>query len=181
MSITWIKAMTAYRAMAFLGLSSLALVTLAAPLLAQEGPASGAVNDQIATSPETTLYCENIRVPAHEARVRWQAQALLRIEERIEERMRELAALRDEYEDWLARRQEFLRKAEDGVIDIYARMRPDAAAAQLASMDNETASAVIARLNPRQASAILNEMEPGRAAQLTKTVAGTALSQEKAL
>jgi flagellar motility protein MotE (MotC chaperone) len=187
MNITWIKAMTAYRAMAFLGLSSLAVVGFASPLLAQEGAAGGASVDQIATNPriatnpEVALYCENIREPAHEVRIRWQAQALLEIEKRIEVRMRELAALRDEYEDWLARRQEFLRKAEDGVIDIYARMRPDAAAAQLASMDNETASAVIARLNPRQASAILNEMEPGRAAQLTKTVAGTALSKEKAL
>lgn len=130
---------------------------------------------------ETALYCESIRDSAQEARVRWQAQALLEIEARIEDRLRELAALRDEYEEWLARRQEFLRKAEDGVIDIYSRMRPDAAAAQLSAMDNETAGAVIARLNPRQASAILNEMEPARAAQLTKTVAGTALDPEKAL
>jgi flagellar motility protein MotE (MotC chaperone) len=127
------------------------------------------------------LYCENIRDAAHEARVGWQAQSLLEIEARIEARMRELADLRADYEEWLARRQEFLRKAEDGVIDIYARMRPEAAAAQLASMDNETASAVIAKLNPRQSSAILNEKEPGRAAQLTKTVAGTALTQENAL
>ena len=130
---------------------------------------------------EVGLYCANIRDAAHEARVGWQAQSLLAIEARIEARMRELADLRADYEEWLARRQEFLRRAEDGVIDIYARMRPDAAAAQLASMDNETAGAVIARLNPRQSSAILNEMEPGRAAQLTKTVAGSALTPENAL
>jgi flagellar motility protein MotE (MotC chaperone) len=175
MSIASFKSRRANRSSAILPIAGIVYVCLAAPSLAQ-GSESGRDGN-----PEIGLYCENIRESAREARVRWQAQALLEIEERVEERMRELAALRSKYEEWLARRAEFLRKAEDGVIDIYARMRPDAAAAQLASMDNETASAVIARLNPRQASAILNEMEPGRAAQLTKTVAGTALSQENAL
>ncbi|HSP24602.1 MAG TPA: MotE family protein [Saliniramus sp.] len=179
MSTASFKPMRANRGSVFLPLAGIAFALLATPSLAQDlegGPEAGP-----AMNPEVRLYCESIREPAQEARVRWQAQALLDIEERIEGRMRELAALRTEYEEWLARREEFLRKAEDGVIDIYARMRPDAAAAQLASMDNETASAVIAKLNPRQASAILNEMEPGRAAQLTKTVAGTALTQENAL
>lgn len=179
MSIASFKPMRANWGSVFLPLAGIAFALLATPSLAQSlenRPVAGAPADA-----EVELYCESIRVPAQEARVRWQAQALLDIEDRIEERMRELAALRGEYEQWLARREEFLRKAEDGVIEIYARMRPDAAAAQLASMDNETASAVIAKLNPRQASAILNEMEPGRAAQLTKTVAGTALTQENAL
>lgn len=162
-----------------LTLSGFTFFYVASPLLA-ETPVQASVA-QPAADPEVALYCENIRDAAHEARVGWQAQSLLEIEARIETRMRELADLRASYEEWLARRQEFLRKAEDGVIDIYARMRPDAAAAQLASMDNETASAVIAKLNPRQSSAILNEMEPGRAAQLTRTVAGTVLTQENAL
>jgi flagellar motility protein MotE (MotC chaperone) len=171
---------------AFFALSGFILLNSTSILLAQPLPAQPLVeaeppSAQAHLSAEVGLYCENIRDAAHEARVGWQAQSLLEIEARIEARMRELADLRADYEEWLARRQEFLRKAEDGVIDIYARMRPEAAAAQLASMDNETASAVIAKLNPRQSSAILNEMEPGRAAQLTKTVAGTALTQENAL
>ena len=57
---------------------------------------------------------------------------------------------------------------------IYARMRPDAAASQLAAMDEETAAAVLTKLNPRNASAILNEMPPARAARLTMTIAGAA-------
>ncbi|MCG6122843.1 MAG: MotE family protein [Microvirga sp.] len=133
-----------------------------------------------ASEADAARYCEAIRDPAREARVAWQAQSLLDIEARVEARIAELAALRAEYETWLARREDFLRKAEETVISIYARMRPDAAAAQLAAMDNETAGAVIAKLNPRQSSAILNEMEPGRAALLTRGIAGTAFSQDNA-
>lgn len=50
-------------------------------------------------------------------------------------------------------------------------MRPDAAAAQIAGLEETKAIAVLYRLKPREASAILNEMEPGRAAQLTSALA----------
>jgi flagellar motility protein MotE (MotC chaperone) len=158
---------------ALAGIGYLAIGLFATPATAEE-PAAEQVSDQL-------RYCEAIHDSAREARAAWQAQALLEIEERIEKRLEDLARERAAYEDYLARREEFLRRAEEGVIEIYARMRPDAAAAQLAAMDNQTASAVIAKLNPRQASAILNEMEPGRAALLTRTVAGSALDQENAL
>ena len=151
------------------GLGYLAAIMIATSAIASEPP-----SDQL-------RYCEAIHDTAREARAAWQAQALLEIEERIEARLADLARERAAYEDYIARRKEFLRRAEEAVIEIYARMRPDAAAAQLAAMDNQTASAVIAKLNPRQASAILNEMEPGRAALLTRTVAGSALDQENAL
>ena len=157
------------RGRTLVGISCLAVILIATNAIAEE-PAS----DQL-------RYCEAIHDTAREARAAWQAQALREIEERIEARLADLARERAAYEDYIARREEFLRRAEEAVIEIYARMRPDAAAAQLAAMDNQTASAVIAKLNPRQASAILNEMEPGRAALLTRTVAGSALDQENAL
>jgi flagellar motility protein MotE (MotC chaperone) len=157
----------------FAGIACLALGLIASPVFAEDRAAEQD-SDQL-------RYCKAIHDSASEARAAWQAQALLEIEERIEARIEDLARERAAYEEYLARREEFLRRAEEGVIEIYARMRPDAAAAQLAAMDNQTASAVIAKLNPRQASAILNEMEPGRAALLTRTVAGSALDQENAL
>ena len=46
-------------------------------------------------------------------------------------------------------------------------MRPDAAAQQLAAMDEETAAAVLTKLDPRIASIILNEMDRAQAARLT--------------
>lgn len=160
------------------GIGCLVLALVITPAFAEQPRAEQAPAEQAS---DQLRYCEAIHDPAREARAAWQAQALLEIEERIEARLEDLARERAAYEDYLARREEFLRRAEEGVIEIYARMRPDAAAAQLAAMDNQTASAVIAKLNPRQASAILNEMEPGRAALLTRTVAGSALDQENAL
>ncbi len=158
---------------ALVGIGCLALAVTIGPVLAEE------TDTQEAS--DALRYCTAIHDPAREARAAWQAQALLEIEQRIEARLADLARERAAYEDYIARREEFLRRAEEGVIEIYARMRPDAAAAQLAAMDNQTASAVIAKLNPRHSSAILNEMEPGRAALLTRTVAGSALDQENAL
>lgn len=126
---------------------------------------------------DVALYCAAIRDDAHEARVAWQTRSLLEIEARIDARLADLAAMRAEVEASLAKREEHLRQAEEGIVAIYARMRPDAAAAQLAALDSQTASAVIAKLDPRQASAILNEMEPGRAAQLARTATDTALDE----
>jgi flagellar motility protein MotE (MotC chaperone) len=79
-----------------------------------------------------------------------------------------------EYQSWLARREEFSRKAQQVVVTIYARMRPDAAAAQLVAMDEEMAAAVLTKLEPRNASLILNEMDAAQAARLTATIGGAA-------
>ena len=54
------------------------------------------------------------------------------------------------------------------MLRIYARMRPDAAALQLAALDEETAAAVLTKLEPRTASLILNEMDPAQAARLDR-------------
>ena len=51
-------------------------------------------------------------------------------------------------------------------------MKPDAAAAQLAMMDETLGSAIIAKLPPRSASLILAEMPAEQAARLTSALAG---------
>lgn len=167
----------------FAGLAAFAcLAALAHPALAldpaaiDETPALVHADDE--QPADIALYCAAISDAAQDARAAWQAQALLDIEARIEARLVELARLSAELETALARREEHLRQAQDGIVAIYARMRPDAAAAQLAALDDEMASAVIARLAPRQASAILNEMEPGRAAQLARTATETARHED---
>ena len=58
-----------------------------------------------------------------------------------------------------------MKKADEGVIAIYAKMRPEAAAAQMAIMEDATAAALLAKLNPRVASSILNEMDAGQGGQ----------------
>jgi flagellar motility protein MotE (MotC chaperone) len=120
---------------------------------------------------DATEYCKNITDAALDARVAWQQKQLEASEAKLRERIAELEVKRAEYEKWLKLREDFLKKAEDNVVEIYSGMNPDAAAQQIASMADETAAAVLAKLRVRTASAILNEMEPGRAAHLADTLA----------
>jgi flagellar motility protein MotE (MotC chaperone) len=119
-------------------------------------------------------YCTNIADAAADARLAWQKRTLLELEQEIAKRLALLEEKSAELQKWLARRDEFSKKAQAVVVTIYARMRPDAAAAQLVAMDEETAAAVLTKLDPRNASAILNEMEATQAARLAATISGAA-------
>jgi flagellar motility protein MotE (MotC chaperone) len=128
-------------------------------------PATGKSADR-----RPTQYCESIADAAADARYLLQKEALAKMEKEIEGRIKVLEAKRNEYEEWLIKRNAFLAKADEKVVSIYARMRPDAAAIQLANMEDEIAAAILAKLHPRASSAVLNEMEPARAAQLTNVI-----------
>jgi flagellar motility protein MotE (MotC chaperone) len=119
-------------------------------------------------------YCVNVADATADARYAWQKKTLVDLERELDKRMLLLEAKAAETRDWLLRRDEFSKKARDGLVLIYARMRPDAAAAQLAAMDEETAAAVINRLDPKNASGIMSEMDPAKAARLTSIIAGAA-------
>jgi len=136
------------------------LVTVTAPAAATPSPGQ--------------QYCVNIADTAADARFAWQKKTLGEIEQELDRRIALLEQRAKEYREWLARRDEFARKAQGTLVEIYSKMRPDAAASQLAVMDEETAAAVLTKLKPRMASAILNEMPPGPAARLTTTIAGAA-------
>jgi flagellar motility protein MotE (MotC chaperone) len=148
----------------------LTTATVAKNATSSSAPAEPATTDQRGS--DATEYCKNITDAALDARVAWQQKQLEASEARLRERITELEAKRAEYEKWLKLREDFLKKAEDSVVEIYSGMNPDAAAQQIASMADETAAAVLAKLRVRSASAILNEMEPGRAAHLADTLAG---------
>lgn len=119
-------------------------------------------------APKPPAYCAGIADAAADARFAWQKEQLAALEKQVEERIARLEAKRAEYESWLARRNAFLSKADEGVVAIYTKMRPDAAALQLANMPDESAAAILTKLNARTASAILSEMEAARAAQLAR-------------
>jgi flagellar motility protein MotE (MotC chaperone) len=121
---------------------------------------------------DAAKFCSNIADAALDARVAWQQKELEAAEAKLRQRIAELEAKRAEYEQWLKLREDFLKKAEDSVVEIYSRMEPEAAALQIASMADDTAAAVLAKLRVRSASAILNEMEPARGARLADTLAG---------
>jgi flagellar motility protein MotE (MotC chaperone) len=135
-------------------------------------PASGETVTTEQRGSDAADFCKNMTDVALDARVAWQQKQLESSEAKLRERIAELEAKRSEYEKWLKLREDFLKKAEESVVEIYSRMDPDAAAQQIASMNDDTAAAVLAKLRVRNASAILNEMEPRRAAQLADTLAG---------
>jgi flagellar motility protein MotE (MotC chaperone) len=121
---------------------------------------------------EVALFCGNVADPAVDARLAWQIKELEKAEGLLRERIAEVEAKRAEYEKWMALRDDFLKKAEASVVEIYSRMKPDAAASQIAGMADETAAAVLAKLSPRSSSAIFNEMDTARAARLADLLGG---------
>lgn len=121
---------------------------------------------------EVALFCSNVADPAVDARLAWQIKELERAETQLRERIAEVEAKRAEYEKWMVLRDDFLKKAEAQVVEIYSKMKPDAAATQIAGMSDETAAAVLAKLSPRSSSAIFNEMDTARAAHLADVLGG---------
>lgn len=124
-------------------------------------------------------YCFNIADAAKDARYAWQKKTLADIEVELNKRIALLDERTAEYQKWLARRDEFIRQAEDGVVKIYTGMKPDAAAVQLTLMQEETAAAILTKLGTRPAAAILNEMDPTKAAKLTMIITGAAKLKKK--
>lgn len=121
---------------------------------------------------EVALFCSNVVDPAVDARLAWQLKELEKAETLLRERIAEVEAKRADYEKWMALRDDFLKKAEAQVVEIYSKMKPDAAATQIAGMADETAAAVLAKLSPRSSSAIFNEMDTARAAHLADLLGG---------
>jgi flagellar motility protein MotE (MotC chaperone) len=126
------------------------------------------------TGDEVQRFCTNITDAARDRRYALQAKELERLKGEIDERMKALEAKRKEYEDWLKRRDDFLAKAEDNVVKIYAKMKPDAAAERLAEVKVELAAGILMKLDPRQSSTILNEMDSKAAATITGIMASAA-------
>lgn len=163
--------------------TALGLVLLAmsgAGCLAQTAPAPinasapAAVPPRLPDGPEANAaqYCAGIANAANDARYARQMAALAAMEKELEARIAALEAKRAEYQEWLQRRETFLKKADESLVAMVSQMRPDAAAAQLTAMNEFAAAAILSRLAPRTASAIMNEMDPNRAAILATTIAG---------
>lgn len=143
----------------------LALLPPTARAAETKGAAAASVSDEIQT------FCTNIAEPARDQRYLIQKKKLTDLQADIDERIKTLEARRAEYEDWLTRRNDFLKTAEAGLVDIYAKMDADAAAKQLQLIDPDVAAALVMKLTPGQASAILNEMTPESAARLAGIIA----------
>jgi flagellar motility protein MotE (MotC chaperone) len=163
-----------------LEIAALMLAITASAVWAEDAkPARPAATASVAPVPakptpedNAALYCKNIANAAADARYARQADSLAAMNDELGKRIDALEKKRAEYEEWVKRREDFLRKADEAVVAIYSQMRPDAAAQQIAVMDAEAAAAILSKLSPRVASAILNEMDAPTAAHLTNVMAG---------
>jgi flagellar motility protein MotE (MotC chaperone) len=161
-------------------------ITLAlAGLLLAVGPARTASGEKAAVAAqadtegtEVQRFCSNIADAARDRRYALQAKELEKLKSEIDERMKALEAKRVEYEQWLKRRDDFLSKAEDNVVKIYAKMKPDAAAERLAEVRIELAAGILMKLDPRQSSTILNEMDSKAAATITAVMASATRKED---
>ncbi len=172
---------TIHAAVLMVALSALAGPGPAWPALAAEQakadqtqpPAADEASAADSSGANAAAYCKNIANQAADARYARQAESLAAMTKALDDRIAALEAKRADYEKWVGRREDLLKRADESVVAIYSQMRPDAAAQQIAVMQQEAAAAILSKLQPRTASAILNEMDPTVAATLTNVMAGT--------
>ena len=160
-------------------LSSVLALLLGAtqPSFAQQAEAPVPLTQQLAQPTlgnldEIRKFCGNLDNQASDARYSLQAKQLADLKADVDKRMQALEEKRKEYEIWLKRRDDFVNKAQDSLVDIISKMKPDAAAAQMALIGDEPAAALILKLNPRVSSIILNEMPAEKAAKLARVIVG---------
>ncbi len=119
-------------------------------------------------------YCANIAIPARDARYQLQKKILTDLQKRIDEQLILLQDLHQKNIKFEAEQTEKAKSVQKAVTDIYSKMKPDVAAAQLELLDPEMAVAILNQLNVRAASSILNEMKGNSAAVITALMAAPA-------
>jgi flagellar motility protein MotE (MotC chaperone) len=119
---------------------------------------------------ETHELCANIAASIEQERLIRQQKALGDIEAQIKSRLAALQAKETEVGARIERLEAFEKKADESLIAFYAGMKPDAAAAQLAELDEDIAAGILLKLKTKASSAILNEMQADRGAALIKRI-----------
>lgn len=130
------------------------------------------------TSDEVERFCGNIVDAARDRRYALQAAELAQLQKDVDRRIALLETKRAEYEEWLQRRETFMEKAQQSVVQIYTKMKPDAAAGQLSQLRAEIAASILMKLDARVSSVILNEMETKAAAALTSIMVSAARPED---
>ena len=124
-------------------------------------------------------YCANVAPVAAEARIAWETRRLNELDAQIKQRVSELQKAEADTRDWVSKRDALLNSASDDVVSIYSKMDPEAAAAQIAAMDESIAVSILHKLKVGAASAIFDQMEAARAARLTSLILAVAAPEKK--
>lgn len=163
-------------------LTGIALLAGVPAVASEDGKAGGGKEaaEELPMPPPTTpvqlspaeQYCANVIDAAAAAQIAEQTRKLEKAQKTIDDRVALLSAKTEELKKWVKKREDFTAHATDALVEIYSKMKPDAAANQLAAMDELTAAAITSKLSPKVSSLMLAEMNAGKAARLTAIVAG---------
>jgi flagellar motility protein MotE (MotC chaperone) len=121
---------------------------------------------------EASRFCANAAPSIAEARVAWETRQLGELDAQVKQRLADIEKAEAAIQDWVAKRDAMLKSASDDLVAIYAKMAPEAAATQIAAMDDQMAAAILGKLKSGAAGAILNEMEADRASKLAVVLSG---------
>ena len=169
-----------------------ATVFLASPVFAQDGHSPNKEKPKAAANKtsekaaidkppdlEASRFCANAAPSIAEARIAWEARQLSELDAQVKQRLADLEKAEASVKEWVAKRDASLKAASDDLVAIYAKMQPEAAATQIAAMDDQMAAAILGKLKPGAAGAILNEMEAERASKLAVVLSGTTSGEKK--
>lgn len=117
-------------------------------------------------------YCSSIIEATSAAQIAQQTRNLQKAQKEIDDRIALLTAKAQVLKSWMKLREEFVARATASLVQIYGKMKPDSAAAQLAAMDEMTSAAIISKLAPKVSSPIMAEMDVAKAARLSAVIAG---------
>ncbi|ADJ24893.1 conserved hypothetical protein [Hyphomicrobium denitrificans ATCC 51888] len=117
-------------------------------------------------------YCSSVVDATAAAQIAQQTSNLEKASKELAGRVAILDAKTTELKSWVKKREEFTAKATTALLDIYSKMKPDAAAHQLTEMNELTAAAITAKLSPKVSSLILAEMDTAKASRLMAIIAG---------
>ncbi len=123
-------------------------------------------------------FCGTVAASAASTRLAWQEERVKALQAQMVVKLAELGAKEAEVRDWVTKREQLLANASQNLTAIYAKMKPEAAAAQLQAMDDDTAAALLLKLKPAVASAVMSEMDAAHAARLSDLLTGAAPKTE---
>lgn len=144
----------------------------------EAGPGPAAVKSSVASEHELSNYCYNISDSAVEARSAVLKEQLEIVEMQVDKKLVLLEEKTKALKAWMVKRESFVNKVNNSVVQIFQVMRPDAAASQFTELGPVIAASIISQLPPKSSSAILTEMSPVDAAEVA-LVLTAALDRDK--
>lgn len=118
-----------------------------------------------------TSFCGNLMSQAHDARAAHLQRTIASLEDVLAEKTKNLEARIAEHKEWVEKRLRLAAQADKKLVEMYARMRPDAAGQRMTVMDEPLAASVLMKLEDRISSAIMSEIPPEKAAKIASVIA----------